>query len=341
MSKSKIEETMQIIDLSNEINIIENSHQKEILSIFENMQQLVYDCNAVEVKIDDKESYDKAVELKRLVKSVHVAIDKKRDAFKRPIIDYTKRFDSWVKTIYDPLVQAEKVVKSKLEIYEKYQDKIKQENKLKQEQENLRILQIDNKLKELNNQLFKINSAKNVDELMLIDDYLSNIVLSDFEDRSGEAGFIVNQLKMTLQMAINFKKQEQIKEQEEVKEQEGKKEKQIVESPSVNISLEKELVKEKDSITESQFENIVVNSIEENHGVTNENKLTPPTDDDIIGAIDLISKVAYSKVNEVLEVYTKKFIESNAKFQVNNNVDYFKELKNAVSSRVSTLLKNV
>jgi len=335
MSKSKIEEPMQIIDLSNEINIIENSHQKEILSIYENMQQLVYDCNAVEVKIDDKESYEKAVELKRLVKSVHVAIDKKRDAFKRPIIDYTKRFDSWVKTIYDPLVQAEKVVKSKLEIYEKYQDKIKQENKLKQEQENLRILQIDNKLKELNNQLFKINSAKNVDELMLIDDYLSNIVLSDFEDRSGEAGFIVNQLKMTLQMAINFKKQEQVKEQEQ------KEEKQFIETPSLNIPLEKELVKEKDSIVESKIENIVVNSIEENNDIINENKLTPPTDDDIIGAIDLISKVAYSKVNEVLEIYTKKFIESNAKFQVNNDVDYFKELKKAVASRVSTLLKNV
>ena len=64
--------------IESEISIIEQSHKSAILSIHENMQQLINDCLSINVSEDDKETYDRAVELKRVVKSTHVSIEKKR-----------------------------------------------------------------------------------------------------------------------------------------------------------------------------------------------------------------------------------------------------------------------
>ena len=72
-------------EMETQISVIEQSHKQQILSIHENMQQLVYDCNAIVVTEEDKEAYDKAVELKRLVKKTHVAIENKRKELKQPI----------------------------------------------------------------------------------------------------------------------------------------------------------------------------------------------------------------------------------------------------------------
>ena len=93
-------EELNVVVMDNEISVIEENHHNAILSIHENMQQLVADCNDIEVVEDDKETYDRAVELKRVVKSTHVAIEKKRKELKQPLIDYGKRLDKWVEGIY-------------------------------------------------------------------------------------------------------------------------------------------------------------------------------------------------------------------------------------------------
>jgi hypothetical protein len=86
-------ELSKVGQIESEISIIEESHKSEILAIHENMQQLVNDCLTIEVDEDDKQKYETALELKRVVKSTHVAIEKKRKELKQPLIDYGKRLD--------------------------------------------------------------------------------------------------------------------------------------------------------------------------------------------------------------------------------------------------------
>ena len=123
-------ELLKVEEIESEISIIEQSHHSAILSIHENMQQLINDCLTISVIEDDKQSYDNAVELKRVVKQTHIAIEKKRKELKQPLIDYGKRLDRWVEEIYTPLVNAEKIVKKKMEVYEAKQEQLKQERKL-------------------------------------------------------------------------------------------------------------------------------------------------------------------------------------------------------------------
>ena len=122
-------ELSKVGEIESEISIIEQSHKSAILSIHENMQQLINDCLSINVSEDDKETYDRAVELKRVVKSTHVSIEKKRKEVKQPLIDYGKKLDKWVEEIYTPLVNAEKIVKKKMEVYEAKQELLKQDIK--------------------------------------------------------------------------------------------------------------------------------------------------------------------------------------------------------------------
>jgi hypothetical protein len=95
--------------MENDLSVIEQNHRNQVLAIHENMQELLQQCQDIQVFEDDKASYDNAVELKRLVKSVHVAIDKERKELKQPVIDYGEKLDAFVKEIYEPLVEAEKL----------------------------------------------------------------------------------------------------------------------------------------------------------------------------------------------------------------------------------------
>jgi hypothetical protein len=202
-------ELKKVEQIEVEISVIEQSHKSEILSIHENMQQLINDCLSIEIPEDDKEKYDRAVELKRVVKATHVAIDKRKKELKKPLTDYNKRLDKWVDGIYNPLVNAEKIVKQKMEAYEKRQEILKKERKLIEEQQKNEELELENRLKELNSQLEKINLAKNKAQLKEIEIYLDSIVISDFGKKSNEAGFVLNQLKMTCSMASRLMKDEE------------------------------------------------------------------------------------------------------------------------------------
>ena len=200
------EELSKVGQVESEISIIEQSHKSAILSIHENMQQLINDCLSINVSEDDKETYDKAVELKRVVKATHVSIEKKRKEVKQPLIDYGKKLDRWVEEIYTPLVNAEKIVKKKMEVYEVKQEKLRQERKVFEEKQQQEELELENRLKSLNAQLEKINSAKNKQELKEIEIHLDSIVIAEFGSKSNEAGFILNQLKLTCSMASRLMK---------------------------------------------------------------------------------------------------------------------------------------
>lgn len=204
-------EVEKVGQVESEISIIEQSHKSAILSIHENMQQLINDCLKINVSEDDKETYDKAVELKRVVKATHVSIEKKRKEVKQPLIDYGKKLDRWVEEIYTPLVNAEKIVKKKMEVYEAKQEKLKQERKVVEEKQQQEELELENRLKSLNAQLEKINSAKNKQELKDIEIHLDSIVIAEFGSKSNEAGFILNQLKLTCSMASRLMKDEEEK----------------------------------------------------------------------------------------------------------------------------------
>ena len=289
-------EVAKLEHIENEISIIEESHKSEILSINENLTQLVSDCLTIVVG-EDKESYEKAVELKRIIKSTHVSIEKKRKELKQPLIDYGKRLDKWVEEIYNPLVNAEKIVKKKMENYENLQEIFKNEIKLTEEKEKNDEFDLQNKLKNLNNQLEKINSAKNTKDLEL---YLDSINIQDFGKKSNEAVFILNQLKMTCKMAYRLIKDEEVIEEPKT-------------TNSLNIeeviTTQEVLIKNEEGI----FEEI---SLPVNNPIIEFIKVS---DEDVINMIDLISNKVLSDIINLINEKTKLFLNNE---KVLNNLDF-------------------
>jgi hypothetical protein len=194
--------------MENDLSVIEQNHRNQILAMHENMQELIQKCQDIQVFDDDKASYDNAVELKRLVKNVHVSIDKKRKELKQPVIDYGKKLDAFVKEIYEPLVEAEKLVKFKMAGYEARLEEIKEERKKQEELEKEHEIMLENKIREINNLLAEINSATNKQELIAIENILDAIDINSFGKKSADVGFIVNQMKLTCSMAMRTFKDE-------------------------------------------------------------------------------------------------------------------------------------
>ena len=194
--------------MENDLSAIEQNHRNQILAMHENMQELIKKCQDIQVFEDDKASYDNAVELKRLVKNVHVSIDKKRKELKQPVIDYGKKLDAFVKEIYEPLVEAEKLVKFKMAGYEARLEEIKEERKKQEELEKEHEIMLENKIREINNLLAEINSATSKQELIDIENILDAIDINSFGKKSADVGFIVNQMKLTCSMAMRTFKDE-------------------------------------------------------------------------------------------------------------------------------------
>lgn len=333
-------ELSKVGEIESEISIIEQSHKSAILSIHENMQQLVNDCLLINVSEDDKETYDRAVELKRIVKATHVSIEKKRKEVKQPLIDYGKKLDKWVEEIYTPLVNAEKIVKKKMEVYEAKQEKLKQERKVIEEQKQHEELQLEIRLKNLNSQLERINSAKNKAELKEIEIYLDSIVISEFGAKSGEAGFILNQLKLTCSMASRLMKDEEEKPVEAPKLETTpitdnfvNELKEMSNEPVKKVVIENELESglfEKPTTEEVKVE---VNVISEQEDAKQEEpkievkseEKRKVTDDDVINIIDHISIDVLPFVNNFIIEKTNSILSNVEAF---NQLDYseFKQL---------------
>ena len=344
-------ELLKVEEIESEISIIEQSHHSAILSIHENMQQLINDCLTISVIEDDKQSYDNAVELKRVVKATHIAIEKKRKELKQPLIDYGKRLDRWVEEIYTPLVNAEKIVKKKMEVYEEKQEKLKQERKLIEDAKQKEELQLEIRLKNLNSQLERINSAKNKAELKEIEIYLDGIVISEFGAKSGEAGFILNQLKLTCSMASRL-----MKDEEEIPVEAPKLEstpitddflndlKEMSNEPVKKVVIEEEV---NDSISENKSEEVQEVLIKNEEGIFEEvsipvsvpaNEPIKASDDDVISMLDNVSANVINDVISLIDERTKSFLSNAEAFQNLDFSEHRELIYSEVKKRVGILL---
>jgi hypothetical protein len=335
-------EVKKVEQIEVEISVIEQSHKSAILSIHENMQQLINDCLSIEVTEDDKEKYDRAVELKRVVKSTHIAIEKKRKEVKQPLIDYGKRLDRWVEEIYTPLVNAEKIVKKKMELYEARQEILKQERKLIEDEKQKEELQLELRLKNLNSQLERINSAKNKAELKEIEIYLDGIVISEFGAKSNEAGFILNQLKLTCSMASRL-----MKDEEEVIAEAPKMETTPITDNFLNELKEMSNEPVKKVVIEDESQDTQEVLIKNEEGIFEEvsipvsvpaNEPVKASDEDVISMLDNVSSDVMKDVISLIDERTKSFLSNAEAFQ---NLDFseHKELiYSEVKKRVGVLL---
>jgi hypothetical protein len=338
-------ELAKVEEIENEISIIEESHKSAILSIHENMNQLVNDCLTIEVSEDDKQGYDKAVELKRIVKATHVSIEKKRKELKQPLIDYGKRLDKWVEEIYTPLVNAEKIVKKKMEVYEAKIEKLKQERKLIEEQQQKETLELEIRLKNLNTQLEKINSAKNKAELKEIEIYLDSIVISEFGSKSNEAGFILNQLKLTCSMAFRL-----MKDEEEIPVEAPKMEttpitddfinqiKEMSNEPIKKVSIENEVQETKEIIITNQVEIFEEVSIPVK---ASEPVSVKATDEDVLSILDDICNDVMEDVISLIDDRTKRLLGNREAF---NNLDFSEQTEliySEIKKRVGVVLSKL
>jgi hypothetical protein len=335
-------ELVNVNEMENEISMIEQSHKSSILAIHENMQQLINDCLSISVMEDDKQSYDNAVELKRVVKATHIAIEKKRKELKQPLIDYGKRLDRWVEEIYTPLVNAEKIVKKKMEVYEAKQEQLKQERKLIEDAKQKEELQLELRLKNLNSQLERINSAKNKSELKEIEIYLDGIVISEFGAKSGEAGFILNQLKLTCSMASRL-----IKDEEEIPVEAPKLESTPITDDFLNDLKEMSNEPIKKVVIENESQDTQEVLIKNEEGIFEEvsiplsvpaNEPIKASDDDVISMLDNVSANVINDVISLIDERTKSFLNNAEAFQNLDFSEHRELIYSEVKRRVGVLL---
>jgi hypothetical protein len=335
-------ELVNVNEMENEISMIEQSHKSSILAIHENMQQLINDCLSISVMEDDKQSYDNAVELKRVVKQTHIAIEKKRKELKQPLIDYGKRLDRWVEEIYTPLVNAEKIVKKKMEVYEAKQEQLKQERKLIEDAKQKEELQLELRLKNLNSQLERINSAKNKSELKEIEIYLDGIVISEFGAKSGEAGFILNQLKLTCSMASRL-----IKDEEEIPVEAPKLESTPITDDFLNDLKEMSNEPIKKVVIENESQDTQEVLIKNEEGIFEEvsiplsvpaNEPIKASDDDVISMLDNVSANVINDVISLIDERTKSFLNNAEAFQNLDFSEHRELIYSEVKRRVGVLL---
>ena len=186
--------------IQNEITSIQKKVKVDLMSVHENVNELIKSAEFIIIKVDDKDSYKEAVELKKVIKNTHVAVEKKRKELKAPIIEAGKSLDAFAKSIYVPLKDAESILKEKMLPYEQEQEKIKEQERIEKEKEQKEKDALNEKLMHLNSVLPDINSCKNKSEIQEIENKLAEINPKDFGERSDEAGFILTNLKTTCMM---------------------------------------------------------------------------------------------------------------------------------------------
>ena len=194
-----------------------------------------------------------------------------------------------------------------MEIYEIKQEQLKQEQKLIEQENKNEELNLENRLKILNAQLEKINLAKTKNQLKEIEIYLDNIDISDFGKKSNEAGFILNQLKMTISMASRL-----MKDEEEL----------IVEVPKMEattnsddfLDIQEVLIKNEEGIFEEFSFPVSKPS----------NELIKVSDEDILNMIDFISMEVIDYIINSIDEQTKSLLNNAEAF---DNKDFSKHKK--------------
>jgi hypothetical protein len=240
------------------------------------------------------------------------------------------------------LVNAEKIVKKKMEVYEAKQEQLKQERKLIEDAKQKEELQLELRLKNLNSQLERINSAKNKSELKEIEIYLDGIVISDFGAKSGEAGFILNQLKLTCSMASRL-----MKDEEEIPVEAPKLETTPITDDFLNELKEMPNEPTKKVVIENESQDTQEVLIKNEEGIFEEvsiplsvpaNEPIKASDDDVISMLDNVSANVINDVISLIDERTKSFLNNAEAFQNLDFSEHRELIYSEVKRRVGVLL---
>jgi hypothetical protein len=192
------------IIVSDKLEQLETASKDAITSIHENMEELIAQAHLVEVTTDTTpEQYEQVKTLWRTLKDTHIGVEKKRKELKAPVVEYGKKLDAFAKEIYEPLVTAEKAVRNKMKVFEEEQERVKAEKKQAEKEAQEAHEALAKKLHELNATLGRINQCTVKHEVETIEKELDAIDLKSYGERSDEAGFILQNLKLTCKTIKN------------------------------------------------------------------------------------------------------------------------------------------
>jgi hypothetical protein len=176
--------------------------------------------------------------------------------------------------------------------------------------------------------------AKNKSELKEIEIYLDSIVISDFGKKSNEAGFILNQLKMTCSMASRL-----MKDEEELIVEAPKMESTPITDDFLNELKEMSNEPAKKVVIENETQDTQEVLIKNEEGIFEEisipvnqpaNESKKASDEDVINIIDHISIDTLPFVNNLIIEKTNSILINTEAF---NNLD-FSEHKELIYSEV-------
>lgn len=200
----QIETTEVVLVVADQMENLKTASEQAILNLHEDMNKLVSQATDLVINSEtSEEEYKASKVLWRTIKDTHILVEKKRQELKAPMVQFGKKLDAFVKNIYDPLKNAENVVRDKMKIYENEIERIKTEKKQAKVKEDAEREKLETKLHNLNATLQRINECKTKEDIAVIQKELKEVDLKSFGDRSDEAGFITQNLGMTCTMMMN------------------------------------------------------------------------------------------------------------------------------------------
>lgn len=171
---------------------------ESLRSVFNEHQELLKKAEEITINFDSHESYEDAVELKRVLKKTHISIENQRKEFRAEIMKMARDLDNYSDDLYQPFREAELKVKEQCDEYESQKKTVRKlKGKAKKEEQKQRE-EIEKKLYTLNTQLSRINGARDLGELEHIENVLNFTKLEEFGDKKDEAGFILSNLRVVL-----------------------------------------------------------------------------------------------------------------------------------------------
>lgn len=245
----------------------------------------------------------------------------------------------FVKEIYEPLVEAEKLIKSKMEVYEIKLEKIKAEKKAKEEEELIREALIENKIRELNLILGSINEAKSKKELLEIEKQLDEIDINSFGKKSGDVGFVLSQLKLTCSMAMRIYKDEDVNNVVTEQKPIGEKIPDDIDfvlfpvEDLIEKNTQEVLIKnEEDNFEEDVF---IVHQFNPLNNVQ-EDLITPMTDDEVLNVINELTEDIFIFVCEFVEQKVTDTLSAYHHFEKKSVIENYDLIKEKVLVALST-----
>lgn len=197
-------------------NFTRDSFQRTVLKA----EELIEKANKIEVKIDDKKSYDEAKSLYSETKELWVKVRKDKELINKNLKEIIDKVKDYSDEIYNPLQESGDKLKSKMKPFEEEVERKKKEKAERELAEQKRKEEIARKLVSLNSDyLTKIQSCETIEEVDEIKSELENYDVSIFDEQSPMATFTITQLVSTCSIyrsnIVMKIEQERLRKQEE------------------------------------------------------------------------------------------------------------------------------